>query len=195
MNRIVAPGPRPAIYQDALDAPPNLVAEFIDGALHLRPRPAFLRARASMSFGIEIGGPFDRGRGGTGDWWILFEPELHFGPNVLVPDLAGWRRERMPAFPADVASSELAPDWVCEVLNPRTRRLDLTDKRRLHVEAGVAHLLVRRSDRVDARGLHAPRRRLGARRRTEGRRGGADAAVRGGRLSAWRPLARLSARS
>ncbi len=88
---------------------------------------------------MEIGGPFDRGRGGPGGWWILDEPELHFGADVLVPDLAGWRRERMPQFP-DAPWTELAPDWVCEVLSPGTRRLDLTDKRRLYAAAGVAHL-------------------------------------------------------
>ena len=70
---------------------------------------------------IELGGPFDKGRDGPGGWWILDEPELHLGPDVLVPDLAGWRRERMPVFP-DARWFELAPDWVCEVLSPGTRR-------------------------------------------------------------------------
>ena len=89
-----------------------------------------MRGRRRCS-AIEIGGPFDRGRGGPGGWWILDEPELHFGEDVLVPDLAGWRRERMPAFPTS-AWVELAPDWVCEVLSPGTRRLDLTDKRDIY---------------------------------------------------------------
>ena len=138
MNRHAAPA-RPATYQDVLDAPEHMVAELIEGALHLHPRPAFPHARASSILGVEIGGPFDRGRGGPGGWWLLDEPELHLGPDVLVPDLAGWRRERMPQFP-DAPWSALAPDWVCEVLSPGTRRLDITDKRRLYAAAGVPHL-------------------------------------------------------
>jgi Uma2 family endonuclease len=139
MNQHVASERRPATYQDVLDAPPTMVAELIDGVLHLHPRPAFRHTRASSSLGVEIGGPFDKGQGGPGGWWILDEPELHFGANVLVPDLAGWRRERMPEFP-DAPWSELAPDWVCEVLSPGTRRIDLTDKRRIYAAASVAHL-------------------------------------------------------
>lgn len=139
MNRHVAPSRPKATYQDVLDAPENMVAELIEGALHLQPRPAFRHARASSILGVEIGGSFDRGRGGPGGWWILDEPELHFGPDVLVPDLAGWRRDRMPELP-DAPWCDLAPDWVCEVLSPGTRRLDLTDKRRLYAAAGVAHL-------------------------------------------------------
>jgi Uma2 family endonuclease len=139
MNQQRTPARQPATYQDVLDAPPNMVAELIRGALHLQPRPAMPHARAASSLGIEIGNPFDRGRGGPGGWWLLDEPELHFGEDVLVPDLAGWRRERMPTIPK-AAWVELAPDWVCEVLSPSTRRIDLTDKRRLYAAAGVAHL-------------------------------------------------------
>jgi Uma2 family endonuclease len=139
MNQHAPTVRRPADYKDVLDAPPNMVAELVEGALHLHPRPAFRHARASSSLGDELMSPFDKGRGGPGGWWILDEPELHLAENVLVPDLAGWRRERMPAFP-DAPWTELAPDWACEVLSPGTRQLDLTDKRRLYAEAGVAHL-------------------------------------------------------
>jgi Uma2 family endonuclease len=139
MNEHAAGSRRPATYQDVLDAPPNMVAELIRGALHLHPRPAFPHAYASSALGGEIVSPFQKGRGGPGGWWILDEPELHLGPDVLVPDLAGWRRERMPEFP-DAPWSELAPDWVCEVLSPGTRRIDLTDKRRIYAASGVAHL-------------------------------------------------------
>jgi Uma2 family endonuclease len=130
---------RPATYQDVLDAPATMVAELVEGALHLHPRPAFPHARASSSLGDELMSPFDKGRGGPGGWWILDEPELHLGDDVLVPDLAGWRRERMPALP-ETAWTALAPDWVCEVLSPATRRFDLTDKRRVYAAAGVAFL-------------------------------------------------------
>lgn len=130
---------RPATYQDVLDAPPNMVAELVGGALHLHPRPAPRHARAGSTLGVEIGGPFDRGRDGPGGWVILYEPELHFGDDVLVPDWAGWRRERMPKLP-ETAWFETAPDWLCEILSPGTRRLDLTDKRAIYAAAGVRHL-------------------------------------------------------
>lgn len=130
---------RPATYQDVLDAPPNMVAEIARGRLHLQPRPAPRHARAASILGSELIGPFDRGRGGPGGWWILFEPELHLGPDILVPDIAGWRRETLPAIP-DGAFFEAAPDWVCEVLSPGTRRLDLTEKRAIYGASGIGHL-------------------------------------------------------
>lgn len=139
MNQHTPAVRHPATYQDVLDAPEHMVAELIEGALHLHPRPAPRHARSSSTLGMAVGGPFDLGDRGPGGWWILDEPELHLGPNVLVPDLAGWRRERMPRLP-DTAWFELAPDWACEVLSPSTRAVDLTDKRRLYAAAGVAHL-------------------------------------------------------
>src|SRR6058998_1196722 len=89
----------PATYEDLLQVPDHLVAEIVDGELHTVPRPAPRHAAASSGLGGALHGPFDRGRGGPGGWWILDEPELHFGEDVVVPDLAGWRRERMPEFP------------------------------------------------------------------------------------------------
>jgi Uma2 family endonuclease len=130
---------RPASYQDVLEAPPHMVAELIRGALHLHPRPALRHARASSALGSAIHGAYDWGRGGPGGWWILDEPELHFGEDVLVPDLAGWRRERLPTIP-DAPWLDLAPDWVCEVVSPRTRQLDLTAKRDLCGAARVPQL-------------------------------------------------------
>ena len=132
--------PRPrATYQDVLDAPPHRVAEVVDGVLYTNPRPALPHARASSSLGVKIGGPFDHDAGGPGGWWIIDEPELHLGEDILVPDLAGWRRERMPDFP-ETAYGTLAPDWVCEVLSPSTRKLDLHGKRPVYAREGVAHL-------------------------------------------------------
>ena len=132
------PTPR-ATYQDVLDAPPHRVAEIVDGTLHTHPRPAAPHARASSSLGVKIGGPFDYDTDGPGGWWIIDEPELHFGEDILVPDLAGWRRERMPEYP-DTAYFTLAPDWVCEVLSPSTRRLDLHGKRPVYAREGVEYL-------------------------------------------------------
>ena len=128
-----------ATYQDVLDAPAHQVAEIVDGTLHTHPRPAPAHTIASSVLGGELSAPFHRGRGGPGGWWILDEPELHLGEDILVPDLAGWRRERMPERP-DTAYFTLAPDWACEVLSPSTRRLDLQGKRPIYAREGVAHL-------------------------------------------------------
>ena len=132
------PATRSATYEDLLQVPENLVAEIIHGQLVTHPRPAPRHAVASSSLGIEVGGPFDKGRGGPGGWWILDEPELHLGPHVLVPDLAGWRRERLPALP-ETAWFEVAPDWICEVLSPSTARVDRVEKLPIYAAAGVRH--------------------------------------------------------
>jgi Uma2 family endonuclease len=128
-----------ATYQDVLDAPPNMMAELVNGALHLQPRPASRHARASFKLAGRLDGPFENGVGGPGGWYFATEPELHFGEDVVVPDLAGWRRERMAEFP-DAPAIELAPDWVCEIVSPGTRRFDLTEKRDLYGVQGVGHL-------------------------------------------------------
>ena len=140
-----------ATYEDVLNAPDNKVAEILDGELILSPRPAPRHSVASSQLGAIIGSALHRRAGepgGPGGWWILDEPELHFGENVLVPDLAGWRRDRMPAIP-DEAFFTLAPDWVCEVLSPSTERIDRGRKLRIYAEAGVAHAwLVQPSQRT-----------------------------------------------
>ena len=128
-----------ATYQDVLDAPPNKVAEVIDGTLHLQPRPAMRHARASSGMGAKISPPFDFGDDGPGGWWIIDEPELHLGENIVVPDLAGWRRETMPEFPVE-AYCTVVPDWGCEVLSPSTRAIDLGSKRDIYAREGVRHL-------------------------------------------------------
>ena len=130
-------GLKRATYDDVLNAPEHKVAEILDGELFLSPRPAARHSLACSSLYDDLV-PFRAGHGGPGGWWILFEPELHFGEDVVVPDLAGWRRERMPAIP-DVAFFSLAPDWVCEVLSPSTERIDRGRKLRIYAEAGVAH--------------------------------------------------------
>ena len=142
------PGPARATYQDVLDAPAHRVAEIVEGVLHTHPRPAMSHALASSVLGRRIGNPYHDKIGGPGGWWIIDEPELHLGEDILVPDLAGWRRERMPDFP-ETAYVTLAPDWVCEVLSASTRRLDLQGKRPIYAREGVAHLwLVDPADRA-----------------------------------------------
>ena len=140
--------PHRATYQDVLDAPAHRVAEIIAGTLYTHPRPAMPHALASSALGNDLGNPYQFGRGGPGGWWIIDEPELHFGEDILVPDLAGWRRERMPDYP-DAAYVTLVPDWVCEVLSDSTRRVDLHEKRPVYAREGVGHLwLVEPTDRT-----------------------------------------------
>ncbi|WP_457673238.1 Uma2 family endonuclease [Thiolapillus sp.] len=128
-----------ATYDDLLAVPEHLVAEIVHGQLYTTPRPAPRHARASSSLGGELFNPYDRGRNGPGGWIILDEPELHLGEHVLVPDLAGWRRERLPELP-ETAWFELSPDWVCEVLSPSTASLDRSGKMPIYAESGVPWL-------------------------------------------------------
>ena len=130
--------PRRATYEDLLVAPRDKVAEIIDGQLRLFPRPALPDAAAASALGEELGPPFKRGRGGPGGWILLDEPELHLGADVLVPDLAGWRRERLPVLPAE-PFIELAPDWVCEVLSASTAATDRADKLPIFARERVGH--------------------------------------------------------
>lgn len=130
---------RPATYEDLLALPEHMVGQIVDGELIAMPRPASPHAMASSSLQGEFYGPFQRGRGGPGGWWLLVEPELHFGQDVLVPDLAGWRRERMPEIP-NAPYFTLAPDWVCEVLSPSTASLDRVKKKRIYAREGVRHV-------------------------------------------------------
>jgi Uma2 family endonuclease len=130
---------KPATYADLEALPDNVVGELIGGVLHASPRPAAPHALAASRLGIALGGPFDRGRNGPGGWYIVDEPELHLGEDVLVPDLAGWRRERMPRHPRTAAYT-LAPDWACEVLSPSTKALDRKVKLPVYAREGVRHL-------------------------------------------------------
>ena len=129
---------RPATYEDLVSVPDHLVAEIVDGELWTSPRPAPRHAVAHSVLLGELVQPFGQGRGGPGGWWILLEPELHLGEHALVPDIAGWRRERMPRLP-ETAYFPLPPDWVCEVISPSTGVLDRAKKLRVYAEHGVAH--------------------------------------------------------
>lgn len=142
-----SPPPR-ATYADLEAVPTDKVAELIRGTLVVMRRPAARHARVSSALMMEIGGPFDRGRGGPGGWVILDEPELHFPDptapigtkafDALVPHLAGWRRERMPVIP-DVAAFTLAPDWICEVVSKSTEEHDREVKMPVYAREGVRH--------------------------------------------------------
>jgi Uma2 family endonuclease len=135
----VQPARRPATYQDVLDAPPNRVAELVGGSLYTNPRPVPRHGYAASVLGAELIAPFQRGKGGPGGWILIDEPELHLGPDVVVPDLAGWRQERMPELP-DAPFFELAPDWACEVLSPSTARYDRDVKLPVYARADVPYV-------------------------------------------------------
>lgn len=117
-----------------------MVAEIIDGELRLMPRPAKPHAAAATALGEELGPPFKRGRGGPGGWMILFEPELHLGGDILVPDLGGWRLERMPVLTDEEPYFTLAPDWTCEVLSPSTAKMDRAEKLPIYARERVPHV-------------------------------------------------------
>lgn len=121
-----------ATYADLEALPPHLVGEIIFGNLISHPRPMPRHAIAASNLGGELHNPFGKGAGGPGGWLILDEPEIHFGPHVAVPDLAGWRRERLSASALDKAYFDTAPDWICEVLSPTTEKYDKGDKRRIY---------------------------------------------------------------
>jgi len=128
---------QPATYADLLKVPDHLVAEILDGELYATPRPAPRHADASSGLGGALRGPFDRGRGGPGGWRILDEPELHLASDVVVPDLAGWRRERLPSLPEEAYFS-VAPDWICEVVSPSTAAMDRVTKLSIYAREGVS---------------------------------------------------------
>ena len=135
------PAQRRATYEDLLQVPDRFIAEIIDGELLTTPRPAFPHARAAMIISRALD-PFDSRIGspdGPGGWWMLFEPELHLGADIVVPDIAGWRRERMPVL-ADIPYTEQAPDWVCEVVSPSTGRTDRIRKMPMYAREQVGHL-------------------------------------------------------
>jgi Uma2 family endonuclease len=134
---MTTPARKPATYDDLLHLPAHVVGELVGGELIASPRPASPHAHAASVIGMDLGAPFQRGRGGPGGWWLVYEPELHLGADVLVPDFAGWRVERMPAPPVDVPFYAQVPDWVCEVTSPSTSAIDRVRKMPIYATAGV----------------------------------------------------------
>jgi len=132
------PAKKPAAYEDLFHIPENTTGEIILGELIVSPRPATRHIVAASSLGSELLPPFGFGRGGPGGWLILDEPEIHFGANVIVPDLAGWRRERF-ATPPDEHRITVSPDWVCEILSPRSARIDRIKKMPIFAEHRVPY--------------------------------------------------------
>jgi Uma2 family endonuclease len=131
---------RRATYDDVLAAPEWVVAEVVGGELRTSPRPSPRHAYAETQLATLLNNPFGRGSGGPGGWIVLAEPELHLEGDaaILVPDLAAWRRERLPALPEE-AFMRLAPDWVCEILSPVSAAFDRERKLPIYARAGVPY--------------------------------------------------------
>lgn len=130
---------RPATYADIEALPEHLVGEIIDGELMTHPRPSPRHGATASALTVKLGGPFQFDQDGPGGWIFVAEPELHLGSQVVVPDIAGWRRERLTTYP-DTNYFEIAPDWVCEILSGSTETRDRTVKMRIYAEAGIPHL-------------------------------------------------------
>ena len=131
-----------ATYDDILKLPDNVVGEIIDGELYVSPRPHPRHALAASSLCAELVGPFSKGKGGgPGGWIILLEPELHLGTEneFFVPDIAGWKKERLPRLPEE-AHISVIPNWVCEILSPSNARLDRVKKVPRYASLGVEYL-------------------------------------------------------
>lgn len=132
-----------ATYEDVLRAPENMTAEILDGELHLMPRPRRSHLRAASGLGSFLFGAYQVGSGGPGGWTIIYEPELHLGPepDILVPDLGGWRAGRLvDAEDVDEPFITVVPDWVCEILSPGTARVDRMKKVPIYARERVGHV-------------------------------------------------------
>jgi Uma2 family endonuclease len=129
---------KPSLYQQLLALPEGLTGEIINGQLRTHPRPAWPHGLAGSRLGADIEAPYGRGRGGPGGWWIIDEPEVHFvlDTEIAVPDIAGWRRERMPT-PPEGHKIEVVPDWVCEIFSPSTKSTDREEKMPMYARYGV----------------------------------------------------------
>ena len=158
-----------ATYADLEAVPPHRVAEILHGVLYSHPRPSPRHAIASASLGSALLEPFQKGRGGPGGWIFMVEPELHLNGDIVVPDIAGWRRERLSVLP-ETAFIETPPDWVCEILSPATERLDRNEKRAIYAAAGACLSLVGRSARPRAGSFSSRRSSVAADRNCRRRR-------------------------
>jgi Uma2 family endonuclease len=135
---VSTPVRKTATYAELEALPENVVGQIIDGELVAMPRPGMAHSYVAGNLFDQLNGPFTLGSGGPGGWWILFGPEVHLGSDVLVPDLAGWQRSRLPT--PSGAFATLAPDWSCEVLSPATAQLDRTRKLRIYAREQVGHV-------------------------------------------------------
>lgn len=133
------PARKPPTLADLDALPKGVKGEIIGGVMYTMTRPRGHHQRTGLEIGADLRDPFMRGRGGPGGWWILPEPGIEL-PNTpeISPDVAGWRRERLPSLPADAAIT-VVPDWVCDILSPTTRRHNLLIKKPYYAKVGVPY--------------------------------------------------------
>jgi len=132
---------KPSLYEQLLALPEHVTGEILNGELYSMPRPKGRHGLAGRGLSGNLVAPFDFGRNGPGGWWIIQEPEVHFirDVEVAVPDLAAWRRARMPSIPED-HRFEVVPDWACEILSPSTAKKDRVVKLPVYARFGVAYV-------------------------------------------------------
>jgi len=136
-----ARAPKPATYADLLSLPEDVRAEILSGQIVTSPAPLPRHSKVQGAVRRFIGGPYDDddGHGGPGGWWIFVEVDVQLGRHDIVrPDLAGWRRERL-SDPGNRRPIDVVPDWICEVLSPSTASRDRVIKRKLYAESGIRH--------------------------------------------------------
>lgn len=145
------PARKLATYDDILALPEDAKGEVVHGTLYVQPAPTPRHSKVQRALSRFVGGPFDDddGYGGPGGWWILLEVDVRLAHHEIVrPDLAGWRRSRLPD-PWDIRPIDVVPDWICEVTSPSNARYDRVTKTRLYAEVGVPSLwLIDPTDRV-----------------------------------------------
>jgi len=137
---MLQPAHRPTLYETLEALPEGVTGEILNGQLYTQSRPSGLHGQVALDLAIGVGAPYGKGIGGPGGWWICPEPELHFvrDTEVAVPDLAGWRHERMPYLP-EGHRFEVVPDWVCDILSPSTKKKDRETKMPLYACYGVQY--------------------------------------------------------
>lgn len=135
------PARKRATYNDLYAIPENMVGEIIDGDLVTSPRPSRNHGYAASIIGNELGPPYNMGRGGPGGWIIIGEPEISFGDNILVPDIAGWKKERFPGA-EDHNWISVSPDWVCEIVSRGSIRLDRVKKMGIYARHRVPYFWI-----------------------------------------------------
>ena len=187
LPRMHAAATQPATYADIEALPGHLVGEILFGNLVTHPRPHRRHAGAASALGAISTNAYQFGVGRPGGWIFVDEPDLHLGPHIAVPDIAGWRRERMNE-PAEQAYFEISPDWICEVLSPSTEKYGKGEKRRIYAAFGVAHLW-HLDPRAHTRDIRAARRELAADAYLRGHRRRLRSAVRRDQILSGAPLA------
>jgi Uma2 family endonuclease len=126
-------------YEDLCNVPDDMTGEIIDGELSLTPMPSKQQIHTGTKLANAVVAAYHFGTKGPGGWIILDEPDLAFGEDILVPELAGWKEDRF------IVSWEhhwisVAPDWVCEIISPETAQRDRTQKMPIYERNGVSYV-------------------------------------------------------